>query len=102
MYFVGWGNPVFDPSFIYDFITRSGGLLRTIEDPAIDALLEDARSTSDAAYRKGVYNEATELINTAAPAIFLYKQPVLYSLSSRLDWDPRSDEFLYMYNARLR
>lgn len=102
MYFVGWGNPVFDPSFIYDFITRSGGLLRTIEDPAIDALLEDARSTSDAAYRKGVYHEATELINTAAPAIFLYKQPVLYSSSSRLDWDPRSDEFLYMYNARLR
>ena len=102
MYFVGWGNPVFDPSFIYDFITRGGGLLRTIEDPAIDALLEDARSTSDAAYREGVYNEAMELINAAAPAIFLYKQPVLYSLSSRLDWDPRADEFLYMYNARLR
>lgn len=102
MYFVGWGNPVFDPSFIYDFITRSGGLLRTIENPEIDALLEQARSTSDVAYREEVYGQAMALINEQAPAIFLYKQPVLYGLSARLDWEPRSDEFLYMYDAELR
>ncbi len=102
MYFVGWGNPVFDPSFIYDFITRTDGLLRTIEDPEIDALLDQARSTTDQALRRRVYREAMAKINDAAPAIFLYKQPVLFGLSSRIDWQPRSDEFLYMYDARLR
>jgi len=56
----------------------------------------------DKALRKSLYAKAGALINEAAPAIFLYKQPVLYGLSSRMDWKPRSDEFLYMYDAKLR
>ena len=102
MYFVGWGNPVFDASYVLNFVTRTGSLLRTIEDPAIDKLLKDANETVDQAARKGLYAKATALINEAAPVIFLYKQPVLYGLSRRLDWKPRSDEFLYIYDAKLR
>ncbi|HEY9055334.1 MAG TPA: ABC transporter substrate-binding protein [Rectinemataceae bacterium] len=102
MYFVGWGNPVFDASYVFNFITKSGSLLRTIEDPAIDKLLNGANETTDKALRKSLYAKAGALINEAAPAIFLYKQPVLYGLSSRMDWKPRSDEFLYMYDAKLR
>jgi len=56
----------------------------------------------DKALRKSLYAKAGALINEAAPAIFLYKQPVLYGLSSRMDWKPRSDEFLYIYDAKLR
>ncbi len=102
MYFVGWGNPVFDASYVFNFITKTGSLLRTIEDPAIDKLLTSANETVDKALRKSLYAKAGALINEAAPAIFLYKQPVLYGLSSRLDWKPRSDEFLYIYDAKLR
>ncbi|HEY9595053.1 MAG TPA: ABC transporter substrate-binding protein [Spirochaetia bacterium] len=102
MYFVGWGNPVFDASYVFDFVTATGSLLRTIEDPAIDKLLKDANATIDQAARKSLYAKAMALINDAAPAIFLYKQPVLYGMSRRLDWTPRSDEFLYMYDAKLR
>ncbi len=102
MYFVGWGNPVFDASYVFNFVTKSGSLLRTIEDPAIDKLLNGANETTDKALRKSLYAQAGKLINEAAPAIFLYKQPVLYGLSSRLDWKPRSDEFLYVYDATLR
>lgn len=102
MYFVGWGNPVFDASYVFNFITMTGSLIRTIENPAIDALLKEANSSVDPAARKALYAKATALINEAAPAIFLYKQPVLYGLSSRLDWKPRADEFLSMYDAKLR
>ncbi|MDC7125192.1 MAG: ABC transporter substrate-binding protein [Spirochaetales bacterium] len=100
MYFVGWGNPVFDASYVFNFITMSGSLLRTIENPAIDKLLKDANETVDQAKRKNLYSQADKLINEAAPAIFLYKQPVIYGMSTRLNWSPRSDEFLYMYDAR--
>ncbi len=102
MYFVGWGNPVFDASYVFNFVTKTGSLLRTIEDPAIDKLLNSANETTNRALRKSLYAKAGVLINDAAPAIFLYKQPVLYGLSSRLDWKPRSDEFLYIYDAKLR
>jgi peptide/nickel transport system substrate-binding protein len=102
MYFVGWGNPVFDASYVFNFVTKTGSLLRTIEDPAIDKLLNGANETTDKALRKSLYAKADALINDSAPAIFLYKQPVLYGRSSRLDWKPRSDEFLYVYDAKLR
>jgi peptide/nickel transport system substrate-binding protein len=102
MFFVGWGNPVFDASYVFNFVAMTGSLIRTIEDPAIDKLLKEANETTDQAARKSSYAKAVALINDAAPTIFLYKQPVLYSMSRRLDWKPRSDEFLYMYDAKLR
>jgi peptide/nickel transport system substrate-binding protein len=102
MYFVGWGNPVFDASYVLNFVTMTGSLLRTIEDPAIDKLLKDANETVDPAVRKALYAKATALISEAAPTIFLYKQPVVYGLSRRLDWTPRSDEFLSVYDAKFR
>jgi peptide/nickel transport system substrate-binding protein len=102
MFFAGWGNPVFDASYVFNFINKTGSLLRTVEDPAIDKLLNEANETTDPAARKAAYAKAGVLINEAAPTIFLYKQPVLYGMSRRLDWKPRSDEFLYIYDAKLR
>ncbi len=102
MYFVGWGNPVFDASYVFNFITMSGSLIRTIEDPAIDKLLKDANESVDPAVRKSLYAKAVPMINDAAPAIFLYKQPTLYGLNRRVDWKPRADEFLTLYDAKLR
>jgi len=102
MYFASWGNPVFDPSYFFDFITRTGGLLRTIEDPEIDVLLNGANSTTDQDLRRKLYHQVIPLINEAAPTIFLYKQPVIYGMSERLDWEARSDEFLLMSDAKLK
>ena len=102
MYFASWGNPVFDPAFIFDFITRTEGLLRTIQDPEIDDLLNRASATTDQELRRDLYQQVMPLINEAAPTIFLYKQPVLFGMSERLDWGPRSDEFLLMSDARFK
>ena len=102
MYFASWGNPVFDPAFIFDFITRTEGLLRTIQDPEIDDLLNRASATTDQDLRRDLYQQVMPLINEAAPAIFLYKQPVLFGMSERLDWEPRSDEFLLMHDASFK
>jgi hypothetical protein len=76
--------------------------LRTIEDPAIDKLLNGANETNGQGPAQESLGPGGSLINESAPAIFLYKQPVLYGLSSRMDWKPRSDEFLYIYDAKLR
>ncbi len=99
MFLVGWGNPVFDASYVFDFIVRTDGLIRTIQNEKIDGLLKKGRTTTDQDKRIAAYQEAVELVNEEAPAIFLYKQPVLYGMSARLNWTPRSDEFLWMYDA---
>jgi len=101
MYLAGWGNAPFDASYVYDFIIRSNGLLSTIDDPVIDALINAGNSTINQADRIAIYHAAAELIMEAAPVLDLYKQPVLYGFSSRLTWTPRSDEFLWMYDAVL-
>ncbi|MBS3813136.1 ABC transporter substrate-binding protein [Candidatus Bipolaricaulota bacterium] len=99
MFLVGWGNPVFDASYVFDFIVRSDGLIRTIQSEEIDELLTEGRTTTDQGKRETAYQEAVELVQQQAPAIFLYKQPVLYGMSERLNWTPRSDEFLWVYDA---
>ncbi|MFW6049228.1 MAG: ABC transporter substrate-binding protein [Candidatus Bipolaricaulota bacterium] len=99
MFLVGWGNPVFDASYVFDFIVRSDGLIRTIQSEEIDELLTEGRTTTDQGKREAAYQEAVELVQQQAPAIFLYKQPVLYGMSERLNWTPRSDEFLWVYDA---
>ena len=99
MFLVGWGNPVFDASYVFDFIVRSDGLIRTIQNEKIDDLLQQGRTTTDQEKRDDYYQEAVELVQKQAPCIFLYKQPVLYGMSDRLNWTPRSDEFLWMYDA---
>ena len=102
MYLVGWGNPLFDAAYIYDFTSRTGSLLRSIENEAIDTLLARARTTTDQQVRLEAFQEAVTLVNQAAPAIFLYKQPVIFGMSERLIWEPRSDEFLDMSDASFR
>jgi peptide/nickel transport system substrate-binding protein len=99
MFLVGWGNPVFDASYVFDFIVRSDGLIRTIQNEEIDQLLQKGRTTTDQGKREEYYQKAVELVHDRAPCIFLYKQPVLYGMSDRLNWTPRSDEFLWMYDA---
>ncbi|TVR01616.1 MAG: hypothetical protein EA403_10230 [Spirochaetaceae bacterium] len=102
MYLVGWGNPLFDAAYIWDFTARSGSLLRSIENPAIDTLLAQARTTTDQSVRERAFHQVKPLIREAAPSIFLYKQPVLFGMSNRLVWEPRSDEFLDMSYASFR
>lgn len=102
MYFVGWGNTIFDAAYVFDFIVKTGGLLRTISDPEVDRLLSRAAETMDRSVRAALFADVVKRVHELAPCIFLYKQPVLYGLSARLDWAPRSDEFTWMYTAKLR
>lgn len=100
MYFIGWGNYPADAQYVYDFIVRTGGLLRTINDPEIDALLNTARTVVDKQARGNLLAEIARRVYELAPVLDLYKQPVIYACSAKLTWTPRPDEFLYLYDAQ--
>lgn len=102
MYLVGWGNTVFDAQYVYDFIVRTGSLIRTINDPYVDELLAAARSTVDQARRKEIFDLLVPYLHEITPFISLYKQPVFVGMSKRLQWTPRSDEFLWMWTAEVK
>jgi len=100
MYFIGWGNYPADAQYVYDFIVRTGGLLRTINDPEIDTLLNEVRTVVDRKTRGDLLAKLARRVYELAPVLDLYKQPVIYACSAKITWTPRPDEFLYLYNAQ--
>lgn len=101
LFFLGWGNAVFDADFILYPLVRTDELLSFYSNETLDALLDEATSSVDPAARQEIYEEAVALLQEEAPFIFLYKQQDAYGVSERLNWQPRADEFLWLYSAVL-
>jgi peptide/nickel transport system substrate-binding protein len=77
--FNGSGN---DPDRAIYPAFHTGGSVNAFQfsDPAIDALLEEGRSTVDAAARREIYQQADKAIAEAAPAIFLFTRTAYFAL----------------------
>ena len=101
LFLIGWGNAPLDADFIFYPLLRTDELLSYYSSPELDALLDEAHATLDRGVREEAYGAALELIQDEAPVIFLYKQRDAYGLSDRLEWEPRPDEFLWLYSASL-
>lgn len=102
LYLLGWGNPYFDADYIFHPLFHSNGLISYYQNEVLDDLITQGRTTIDPEARLEAYAEAVPLVHEEAPLIFLYKQQDAYGLSERLDWSPRADEFLWLYDAELR
>lgn len=100
MFLLGWGNPVFDADYIFYPLLRTGELLSYFSHEGIDRLLDVGHGAVDREVRRRAYREVVPLIHQEAPVIFLYKQRDAYGVSRRVEWEPRSDEFLWMFDAR--
>ncbi len=101
LYLIGWGNAPLDADFINYPLLRTGELLAYYSSDELDAALDAGRSTVDRDERLAAYTTAAAHIDANAPALFLYKQQDLYGLSDRLDWTPRTDERVWLYDATI-
>ncbi len=101
LFLIGWGNAPFDAEFVFYNLLRSGQLLSYLQDPILDALIDEGHQNIDRAVRAAAYEQATERIYEEAPAIDLYKQQDAYGVSDRLRWTPRADEFIMLYGASI-
>jgi peptide/nickel transport system substrate-binding protein len=69
-------------------------------DPAIDAAIDQARTTTDPEQRRAQYQDLLSRFVDAAPWLFLYDQVDMYGVSKRVQsWKPRPDEWIYLYQA---
>lgn len=101
LFLIGWGNAPFDADFIYYNLLRTGQLLAYVSDPTLDAFLDQGHDSVDRSVRAEAYRQATQRIYDQAYVIDLYKQKDAYGVSDRLQWTPRADEFIWLYNATL-
>lgn len=102
LFLIGWGNAPFDADFVYWNLLRTDQLLSYYSNPELDALIDVGHTTIDRGERLAAYLSAAVIIQDEAPMIFLYKQKDAYGVSDRLVWEPRADEFIYLYGATLK
>jgi peptide/nickel transport system substrate-binding protein len=81
---------------------KSGASWVAFSDPEIDKALDEVMPIVNPIKRAEALNKLQPKIQQAAPWIFLWEQHDLYGVGNRLDWEPRADEQLYLFDAKVK
>ncbi len=71
-------------------------------EPKVDDLVKKGRTTMNEDERRAVYWELMEILHEEMPIIPLYGVMSLYGVKENIVWEPRSDEYMFLYEARPR
>lgn len=101
--YAAWGNALFNPLDAYKALVVTGSdAFSWYSNKQVDDLYQRAASTADLRRHTQYLQQMEELIYQDPPFIFLFAQKDLYGVSTRLNWEPRQDEVIFMYEASLR
>ncbi|WP_319519065.1 ABC transporter substrate-binding protein [uncultured Martelella sp.] len=67
-----------------------------VNDPELDALLEDARTTVDSDQRLGDYAKVAEIVKDNTYILPLYQATALYGAAGALEWQPTANESMFI------
>jgi peptide/nickel transport system substrate-binding protein len=67
--------------------------------PATDELIHAARAESDETARQAIYDELMRLLHDEAPVLYLYANIDLYAMTSDLNFTPRSDQKIWLWDT---
>jgi peptide/nickel transport system substrate-binding protein len=101
MFFLGWGPALhgqgtMQPLFLADQTYSSYGNNKTI-----DSKIARAQTLLDPKARAEAYAELQKLVRDEAPWVFLWQQHDLYGVAQTIEWTPRADEKVWMYDAKV-
>ena len=69
--------------------------------PPTSPTIARAVTLMDPKGRADAYAELQKLIHDEAPWVFLWQQHDLYGVASHIEWTPRADEKVWMYDAKV-
>jgi peptide/nickel transport system substrate-binding protein len=101
MFFLGWGPALdaqntIEPLFQADKTYSSYG-----GNKAIDAKIAEAVTIVDPRRRLEAWADLQQMVHDEAPWVFLWQQHDLYGVANWIEWTPRADEKIWMYEARV-
>lgn len=102
-FYAAWGEDYFNPidEMNVAVVTGTTGF-SWYSNKAVDKLVAKAGKTLNQAKQDALIRQAQRLMYKDPPFIFLYAYKDLYGVSNRLSWKPRSDELIYLYDAKLK
>lgn len=100
---IGWSGRVDPDGNIHQFVTTGGGINDAkYSHPKVDAELNAARQVYDPAKRKAHYDAAEVQLRTDLPLLYLYYQPWIWAMSSKLQgFTPSPDGMIRLGGVKL-
>ncbi len=101
LFFLGWGPALYgqgtmEPLFKADQTYASYGNNKTVDDKIAKAI-----TVVDPKGRATAYADLQQVLREEAPWVFLWQQHDLYGVASHVEWTPRADEKVWMYDAKV-
>ena len=101
MYMMHCNNILLDADFCtgLHFDSQRRGLY--YNSPETDELIVKGAAALDREERKTVYHELAAKLHEEAPVVFLWELNDVYGINKRVQWQPRSDERIWLYDASI-
>ena len=101
MFFLGWGPALHGQGTIEPLFRAEGTYSSYGHNAVIDEKIARAVTLVDPKARASAYAELQRLIHDEAPWVFLWQQHDLYGVAKHVQWSPRADEKVWMYEAKI-
>jgi peptide/nickel transport system substrate-binding protein len=97
----GLGNSMRDNWFAMRALYCDGSYAERVGwcNERFDEVMTAAETEVDAVKRAELLHEATDIVATERPWITLFQQQNLTGIANHVDWSPRADELLWMFEA---
>lgn len=99
MYLIGRGSVTDPAEYLHQYFETGVTKRLLFSDPALDKLLQDSDKQFDREKRKGLLHQAQELLMKDSPAVFIYQYEDSYGVSNKINFTPRSDEYVMAWQA---
>ncbi len=101
MFFLGWGPALEAQGTIEQLFQSTPTYSSFGGNKTIEAKIATAITIVDAKKRLEAWAELQQLVHDEVPWVFLWQQHDLYGVASWIDWTPRADEKVWMYEAKV-
>ena len=101
MFFLGWGPALEGQGTIEQLFQAKPTYSSYGNNKTIDEKIARAQTLMDPKARAEAYAELQRLIRDEVPWVFLWQQHDLYGVASWIEWTPRADEKVWMYEAKI-
>ena len=101
---INWSGRIDPDGNIDQFVTCHGSINETKYcNPDVDKLLDQARTVSDPAARKALYDQAQAILLADLPQLYLYAEPRLFAITRKLHgFVPHPDGLIRLQGVSLQ
>ncbi|WP_290813249.1 ABC transporter substrate-binding protein [Halovivax sp.] len=97
-YMIGWGTITGDTDYgVQGFFTIPDNESRTFDDEELSDAILESQQIEDLDERRQALEEVNQLAHEKAPFVFLHTQESIYGINDVIQWDPREDETVYLW-----